>query len=816
MVVRQGRESYAASRRQPARARSRRAIARAQISYTMPSDTHTQNEMMSQLEALEEALTDNCSVSGGDDSSVIGPEMLYFDTEEQITKVITNVINTHRDSTVEVDKSSKYPEGIRKFGTLSLNNIANRELLVVDMTAEVQRVLRLDLETRRNKADIARNDAAQKFNDLAEGLIPIVAELFRIEKDRSVSLSETSGRVKTIRGLSGLSPEEETAKWEKSRADALIHYTELARSEKTVVHLYNKSSDLTNQPVGATAESLALQQLQIKTVNSQLTVANSSAEHHKEAIFAAVSQSGNGKSISKNTLDTPPFPVPVSLLTPLCEKRKEILNQIADWATKDSVIKHFYLVIPDLLYMIHSCDASEAVHIMPPDYVDTWVEPKIAFKLQSQFKETTRSVVGAFMKAKHDQWKTLFEMISKSVICKDVGNWIDTAHVVGQFEKKSVNMRATDQFDGRKMLWTMLGQLVSFTAASQQAAISSLHQLHQVWSTKKPQEALATIAAEVAAAKEQGVAVDYKLMFAPLARVIADSSATFAPMYSRLVEAKLTADTVVNHDEFDADDIGHLLHDLCAVALRVISESNTADDAKRGTKRSQQAMSAAVGATGGSDDEFAQRIRNLSYKRKYFQGSDSDITAQALDLVAKGMSPFSKDDTICERIEACQLILESGKTLDDKALRKKTSALRAGSGKGNSKAKGKGKGQKGGQKGGKGGKSSKAVSSGRVDNKSSSGGQEKQYCNTKNCKNDVSWSSRFNAYFEKCYPCSQQSPNAMAVDIETQEVEVTLNGIKTVHQLDANSVSLMEALRNGGTITVPSTQNLTERVLALS
>ena len=783
----------------------------------MPSNTHTQNEMMSQLEALEEALTDKCSVSGGDDLTVIGPEMLYFDTEEQITKVITNVINTHRDSTMEVDKSPKYPEGIRKLGTFSLNNTANRELLVLDMTAEVQRVLRLDLETRRNKADIARNDAAQKFNDLAEGLIPIVAELFRIEKDRSVSLSETTGRVKTIRGLSGLSPEEETAKWEKSRADALTHYTELERSEKTVVHLYDKSSELTNQPVGATPDSLALQQQQIKTVNAQLTVANSSADHHKEAIFANVSTSGNGKSISKNTLDTPPFPVPVSLLTPLCEKRKEILNQIADWATKDSVIKHFYLVIPDLLYMIHSCDASEAVHIMPPDYVDTWVEPKIAFKLQSQFQETKRSVVGAFMKAKDDQWKTLFEMISKSVICKDVGRWIDTAHVVGQFEKKSVNMRAADQFDGRKMLWTMLGQLVSFTAASQQAAISSLHQLHQVWSTKKPQEALATIAAEVAAAKEQGVAVDYKLMYAPLAREIADSSATFAPMYSRLVEAKLTADTVVNHDEFDADDIGHLLHDLCAVALRVISESNTVDDAKRGTKRSQQAMSAAVGATGGSHDELVQRVRNLSYKRKYFQGSDSDIKAQALDLVAKGMSHNSKDDTICERIEACQLILESGKTLDDKALRKKTSALRAGSGKGNSnaKGKGKGKGQKGGQKGGKGGKSSKAVSD-RVDSKSSSGGQEKQHCNTKNCKNDVSWSSKFNAYFEKCYPCSQQSPNAMAVDIETQEVEVTLNGIKTVHQLDANSVSLMEALRNGGTITVPSKLNLVERIDALN
>jgi hypothetical protein len=103
--------------------------------------------------------------------------------------------------------------------------------------------------------------------------------------------------------------------------------------------------------------------------------------------------------------------------------------------------------------------------------------------------------------------------------------------------------------------------------------------------------------------------------------------------------------------------------------------------------------------------------------------------------------------------------------------------------------------------------------------KSSSGGQEKHSCNAKNCTNDVSWSSKFNAYFEKCYPCSQQSPNAMAVDFETQEtqeVHVTLNGTKTVHQIDAQSVSLMEALRNGGTITVPSKLNLVERIDALN
>jgi len=788
----------------------------------MPNEAHSQHEMMFELEALEEMIAGKCSVSAIDDSSVIGPETLYCATKEQIKKVITKVITNHRKSTMEVEGTDECPEGKSiKFGTLSLNHRDNREVLILDLTEEVQRVVTLDVKTRKNKADIAQNDAAQKFNDFAESLNPIVAELFRIEKDRRVLLEGNTGRVKMIRGLSGRSHEEEKAEWLKSRADGLSHFTEMARSEKTVVQLYAKSSELTSQPVGKTADDLTLQQQQIKTVNSQLTVASNSAEHHKEAIFAAVSQSGNGKSISKNTLDTPPFPVPASLLHPMCEKRKEILNLIADWATKDSVIKHYYLIIPDLLYMIYSCDPSEAVHIMPPDYVENWVEPEIAFKLQGQFGETKKSVAGAYLKAKDGQWKTLFESISKSVVCKDVTNWIDTAHVVGQFEKKSVNMRAQDQFDGRKMLWTMLGQLVPFTAASQQAATSSLHKLHEVWSKKKPQEALTAIAAEVEAAKEQGVAVSYKLMFAPLARAIADSSASFGPMYSRLVEAKLTADIVHQHEEFDADDMGHLMHDLCAVALRVICESNALDDAKRGTKRPQHAMSAAVGASGSGDDEFAQRIQKLSYKRKYFKGSDDSVRAQALDLVAKGISHHSSNDTICERIEACQLILESGKELDDKALREQTSAWKASSGKGSvkGKGKGKGKGQKGGQKGSKGGKSKNTVSGGRGDNKSPSGGQEKHSCSAKNCTNDVSWSSKFNAYFEKCYPCSQQSPNAMAVDFETQEtqeVHVTLNGIKTVHQLDAHSVSLMEALRNGGTITVPSKLNLVERIDALN
>ena len=156
---------------------------------------------------------------------------------------------------------------------------------------------------------------------------------------------------------------------------------------------------------------------------------------------------------------------------------------------------------------------------------------------------------------------------------------------------------------------------------------------------------------------------------------------------------------------------------------------------KRGTKRSQHAMSAAVGATGGSE-EFVQRIRDLSAKQKSLQSADGSIRAQAFDLIAKDLSPNARDDTIEERLMACQLILEFGKVLNDKALRKKTSELRAGSGKGN------GKGKKGGKGSGKGGKGKDANSSGRQDKSSSRGQHEKHQCNAKVCWNEASWSSK--------------------------------------------------------------------------
>ena len=61
---------------------------------------------------------------------------------------------------------------------------------------------------------------------------------------------------------------------------------------------------------------------------------------------------------------------------------------------------------------------------------------------------------------------------------------------------------------------------------------------------------------------------------------------------------------------------------------------------KPGTKRSQHAMSAAVGATGGSE-EFVQRIRDLSAKQKSLQSADGSIRAQAFDRIAKDLSPNS-------------------------------------------------------------------------------------------------------------------------------------------------------------------------------
>jgi len=80
-------------------------------------------------------------------------------------------------------------------------------------------------------------------------------------------------------------------------------------------------------------------------------------------------------------------------LPPPTEKRQEILLAIADWITKDSVVRQFYLIAHDILFMLDSCDPSEAVHIMPPDYQSLWVEPEIKWDLKDH--ETKQSIVEA-------------------------------------------------------------------------------------------------------------------------------------------------------------------------------------------------------------------------------------------------------------------------------------------------------------------------------------------------------------------------------------------------------------------------------------
>jgi hypothetical protein len=56
----------------------------------MSNDDHSLQEMMSQLLALKESITDKLIVSGDVDSSVMSPETLYFATKEQMSEVITH------------------------------------------------------------------------------------------------------------------------------------------------------------------------------------------------------------------------------------------------------------------------------------------------------------------------------------------------------------------------------------------------------------------------------------------------------------------------------------------------------------------------------------------------------------------------------------------------------------------------------------------------------------------------------------------------------------------------------------------------------
>ena len=161
-------------------------------------------------------ITDKLIVSGDVDSSVMDPETLRFCTTEQMRKVITKVIEFHSNHTIKVTASTKFPDGKRRLGTLSLDHEGNRKVLIEDLIVEMQRVLGLDLKTRVDKAYIASSNAAQQSKAFAEGLDSKVAELIVIESDRLRAEAELidgkSGRVQMIRGISGLSHADAKAK----------------------------------------------------------------------------------------------------------------------------------------------------------------------------------------------------------------------------------------------------------------------------------------------------------------------------------------------------------------------------------------------------------------------------------------------------------------------------------------------------------------------------------------------------------------------------------------------------------------------------
>jgi hypothetical protein len=116
--------------------------------------------MMPQLLALKGLTADNLIVSEDVDSSVMDPETLCFSTNEQMRKVFTKLIKFHSNHTTEVTRSAKYPEGKRRLGTFSLDRAS--EVLIEDLIEEMQRVLKLDLKTRVDKADIASRPMQRK------------------------------------------------------------------------------------------------------------------------------------------------------------------------------------------------------------------------------------------------------------------------------------------------------------------------------------------------------------------------------------------------------------------------------------------------------------------------------------------------------------------------------------------------------------------------------------------------------------------------------------------------------------------------------
>ena len=410
----------------------------------------------------------------------------------------------------------------------------------------------------------------------------------RLQEAQTVALAGTGAGPISLKivGVGGLNQVEARDKYLASREKLMKNHVALVKAKQQRSIAVAKVAAGTAS--GVDPKALTLQEL--------------SLEEEKYDIAS----DGRGKIVLDNKTEVTAVPVPKELVPPMTESRAAILSDWHRWTQKDSVIKRFPLIVPEIRYMISAVDPIEAMHMLPPDRLEGWAE-KDEFEIQLGLEQgsDTTAVVDAYNAERMKQWDDFYTLATCQPV-QHIEQFIQIAHPVGQTAAKVTEVK----HNGQNFLHVILAQLVPFDSNMQAAALTTLNNLASKWNGAKAIASIDMVRAELQSAAEMGVTPSYEMSLEPLIHAICTQN---PEMYAVLQQGKLHTSNIQQHQEWspDRNDCTTVFYQVLAMVRHMVEKEQHADDAREGSSKRKRPGIDARKATVRPKSTLGGRINHL-------------------------------------------------------------------------------------------------------------------------------------------------------------------------------------------------------------
>ena len=483
---------------------------------------------------------------------------------------------------------------------------------------------------------------------------------------------------------------------------------------------------------------------------------------------------GDGEDIKRDSSDYKPFPVPKQLDDGNYEKFKASYKK---WRSAPATVREYSLILFDLDYIFDAVDAVEAMHLLPPDCLESWIEA------DKHFDEHLTA-------ARQEKWLELHRELHQSSSDK-VRDWTQIIHAVGQHAKHMVEIK---DGDGLNFMYALLGAHVKFTAADQQFHSTALMQLHTLFSDSEGGadniiKAIEEARTKLRHAREVGVFPEYDLCGRDL---IAALGSVSTEIYNDLHREKLFDPEVLVHKKFNSLDCSTIVQSALTQAMSIVKKRAKREDRIHPGQRKANEAGAEVTAfrarADDDEDEGVTKKRKRQVDHCVLKSSSSrDLSSKNKKNLHKyAMANLAECEDFHElelHVEACALTLTNGEKLQEPIIRKHVKKLQGKMWKG---------------------KSPGPSTSPRKDFK-------QPRCSVQGCDNKVNVNRKTGTPFKTCRehadkPAKDHSErhdekkkskySANSADTESVTLE-DAQGNKIDHVLDANTIEVVRMLKSG-------------------